>query len=271
MYADIDAVVRRASERGVMTTVSTNGTLLEDRADELVAGGLKFCSVSLLGPPEIHNETVCMPDAFERLRRGVHAVEEARRRRKSATPVVVINCPITDLNAGRLVEMADLVDDWPAKVLHFQHMWFKPAEAVALQERCHGGLLDEGAFAEMGDADESTVDVAALSDEIDALLERSGKRPILLYPRLGREAIRPYYHEPLKPLGPKAAHCLWLFTMVHPNGEVQPCEGFNAGDLNGQSLMDIWNGERLRGFRKHLLEVGRLPVCARCCVLFRRH
>jgi len=271
MHQDIGAVVRRASERGVVAMMATNGTLLAERADELVAGGLKLCSISLLGPPDIHNESACVPDAFERLREGVYALEEARKRHGTVTPVTAINCPITDLNAGRLVEVADVVADWPVSVLHFQHMWFKPAEAVALQERCHGGLLEEGAFGEMGDADQTTVDVEALADEVDALLGRSRKRPILVYPHLSRKNIRRYYHEPLTHLGPKQALCLWLFTTVHPNGEVSPCEGFNAGTLDGQSLMEIWNGEPMRDFRRQLRDAGSLPICGRCCVLFRRY
>jgi len=271
LYHELPAVISRAVERGVMTTVATNGTLLEDRAEELVASGLRVLSVSVLGPPDVHNETVSVPDAFERLARGVEAVTRVKAQRKTTRPVLVINCPMTDLNTSRLVEVAELVGDWPIGALHFQHMWFKPAEALALHESAHRGLLEEGAFAEMGEADESTVDTDALADEIDALLRRKRKHPIAIYPPLNRRTVRRYYLEPGTPVGPKKAVCLWLFTFVHPNGEVSPCEGFNAGNLNEHSFMDIWNGDRLRSFRRTLLASDALPICGRCCVFYRRY
>jgi MoaA/NifB/PqqE/SkfB family radical SAM enzyme len=271
LYEPLPEVFAYARERGVMATTATNAQLLEERAEELVERGPRVLSVSLLGPPDVHNETVSVPDAFERLQRGIEAVARAKARRRWTLPVVVINAPMTDLNTGRLLEMAELVDDWPIAALHFQHMWFKPAEALSLQRSAYRGLLDEAAFSEMGDASESTVDPDALADEIAAVIARPRKRPLAIYPSLSRRQIRGYYQEPKASLSPEAALCLWLFTFVHPNGEVSPCEGFNAGNLNEQPFMDIWNGEKLRDFRRTLTQSGSLPICSRCCVFYRRY
>jgi MoaA/NifB/PqqE/SkfB family radical SAM enzyme len=271
LYEPLPSVLAHARERRVMATMATNAQLLEERAEEIVDSGLTVLCVSLLGPPDVHNQTVCVPDAFQRLERGIAAVARAKQQRRTTRPVVVINCPMTDLNTDRLVEVADLVSEWPVSALHLQHMWFKPAEALSLQRSGHRGLLEESAFSEMGDADEHTVDPGALADEIDALTRRPRKHPIAIYPHLSREAIRRYYQEPRAAVGPKAARCLWLFTFVHPNGEVSPCEGFNAGNLNEQSFMDIWNGEKLRDFRLTLQHCGSLPICSRCCVFYRKY
>jgi MoaA/NifB/PqqE/SkfB family radical SAM enzyme len=94
---------------------------------------------------------------------------------------------------------------------------------------------------------------------------------VVVYPALDHQEMCRYYLEPSAHVGPHRAVCLWLFTMIHPNGEVSPCEGFNAGNLNEQTLMEIWNGEKLRRFRRTLRSAGTFPVCHRCCVLYRRH
>ncbi len=270
LYDALPEVFAYARERGVMATAATNAQLLEERAEELVERGPRVLSVSLLGPPDVHNETVCVPDAFERLQRGIEAIARAKARRRWTLPVVVINAPMTDLNTGRLVEVAEIVDDWPITALHFQHMWFKPAEALSLQRSAHRGLLDEDAFSEMGGADQSTVDPEALADEIAAVIGGPRKRLLAIYPSLTREQIRRYYHEPAAALSLDNALCLWLFTFVHPNGEISPCEGFNAGNLNDRPFMELWNGERLREFRRTLARSGSLPICNRCCVFYRR-
>jgi len=271
LYEPLGDVLAYARERRVMATMATNAQLLEERAEELVERGPRVLSVSVLGPPDVHNETVCVPDAFQRLARGIEAVAKAKARRRWTLPVVVINAPMTDLNTSRLVELAEVVDDWPISALHFQHMWFKPAEALSWQRSAHRGLLAEEAFAAMGDADENTVDPDALADEITALIARPRKHPLAIYPSLSREQIRHYYQEPTAPLRPDPALCLWLFTFVHPNGEVSPCEGFNAGNLNHQPFMDLWNGEKLRDFRRTLCACRSLPICTRCCVFYRRY
>jgi len=271
LYRELPAVISHARDRGVVTTMATNGTRLEERAEELVTSGLKVATVSLLGPPDVHNATTCVADAYEGLAKGVQALEAAKTRHNSVTPITIINCPMTDLNATRLNEVADLVSGWPVAAVNFQHMWFKPAEAVQQQQAQHAGLLEQGAFAEMGDADEAQVDTEALADEVGTLLSRDDERPVVVYPELSRREMCQYYLEPATPVGPDNAVCLWLFTMIHPNGEVSPCEGFNAGNLNDQTLMEIWNGEKLRRFRRTLRDAGTLPVCRRCCVFFRRN
>jgi MoaA/NifB/PqqE/SkfB family radical SAM enzyme len=271
LYRELPALISHARERGVVTTMATNATRLEERAEELVTSGLKIATISLLGPRDVHNETTCIPDAFERLAAGIRALDRVKREHGSVTPITIINCPMTDLNARRLNEVADIVSEWPIAAVNFQHMWFKPASAVEQQEACHAGLLEEGAFAEMGDADEAEVDVDSLATEVEALLRRRGAQPAVVYPDLGRQEMCQYYLEPTAQVGPDRAVCLWLFTMIHPNGEVSPCEGFNAGNLNDQTLMEIWNGEKLRRFRRTLRDAGTLPVCHRCCVFYRRH
>lgn len=271
LYERLPEVLAYARKRDVVATMATNAQHLEARAEEIVDSQPHVVSVSLLGPPDVHDETVCVPAAFERLARGIEALARAKAKRRTKRPVIVINAPMTGLNTSRLTEVAELVSDWPIGALHFQHMWFKPAEALSWQRSAHRGLLAEEAFAEMGGADENSVDPQALADEIEALIRRPRRVPIAIYPHLDREAIYRYYREATAAVGDKPALCLWLFTFVHPNGEVSPCEGFNAGNLNEKSFAEIWNGEKLRAFRRRLRECRSLPICGRCCVFYRRY
>ncbi len=62
-----------------------------------------------------------------------------------------------------------------------------------------------------------------------------------------------------------------FFTMqVNPDGKVVPCYQISypaiMGDTNGQSMLEIWNGEGYRAFRRAMLD-GRdtaNEVCAKC-------
>ena len=62
----------------------------------------------------------------------------------------------------------------------------------------------------------------------------------------------------------------WLSMTVKSNGEVVMCmEDFNneiiLGDIRGESLGNIWNGERYRKFRRDHLYVAPGIKCTECC------
>jgi MoaA/NifB/PqqE/SkfB family radical SAM enzyme len=68
---------------------------------------------------------------------------------------------------------------------------------------------------------------------------------------------------------------LWAGMSVSWNGRVAGCcADLNArciiGDLNTQSILDVWNSEELRRMRELLIkrEYGKVPLCARCSYLW---
>ena len=72
--------------------------------------------------------------------------------------------------------------------------------------------------------------------------------------------------------------CPQPFTslQLHPDGKVIPCYAIEnkeyVGDCNEESLFDIWHGEKLKDFRKRMIE-GRVKVnktCANCKIITHR-
>lgn len=64
---------------------------------------------------------------------------------------------------------------------------------------------------------------------------------------------------------------LWRNLFVHWDGKVSPCcmdwnQSLTLGNLNNQSLAEIWTGEKIKDFRKaHLKnEFAALPLCGNC-------
>ena len=54
---------------------------------------------------------------------------------------------------------------------------------------------------------------------------------------------------------------------VFPNGDIMFCEGLglSLGNLRQQSPEEIWHSPILKTFRKHFEHAGGLPICGRCC------
>jgi radical SAM protein with 4Fe4S-binding SPASM domain len=81
-----------------------------------------------------------------------------------------------------------------------------------------------------------------------------------------------YYSDPtyVKPSN-RVCRFPWHSIGVCPNGDVVVCPDFPdyvAGNVHQQSLSQIWNGARMRQFRRTLAEHGRFPICSACCKLY---
>ena len=70
------------------------------------------------------------------------------------------------------------------------------------------------------------------------------------------------------------AFCLmpWVHLHVSQLGTVTPCcqarweEEFALGNINQQSLDEIWHGKRMNAFRKAMLQDQKMPHCERCYI-----
>ena len=60
---------------------------------------------------------------------------------------------------------------------------------------------------------------------------------------------------------------VWSTMHVGPYGDVFPCYSYNMGNVRKNSLMEIWNGEKYKKFRKQLQQAGIFRGCIGCCMI----
>ncbi len=90
--------------------------------------------------------------------------------------------------------------------------------------------------------------------------------------RLGRQSpdLRRWYAgNRLRQLSAGLQCSLHADCVSSPARSVSPCPGFAVGNLHESSFAEIWNGAPMREFRKRPRSAGMLPICARCCSLWR--
>jgi MoaA/NifB/PqqE/SkfB family radical SAM enzyme len=221
---------------GIVTYVVTNGLLLEDQAEKLIASGVDMVVVSLDSEkPDIHDGGRGVPGLYDRALAGIEALH---RLRKGKHPRIKINTVVSKANIAELGATLD----------RFQQL----ADVVTVQPISYGyenaphGKLKDGlaryAFAEPG--------------------ERERVEPLLEQQLLSRKAFRngyvrrfaSYWFEADVLAEKIACWAPFLRLLVQPNGEALHCVAnarFGAiGDVNKQSLMDVWNGEAIRAHRE---------------------
>jgi MoaA/NifB/PqqE/SkfB family radical SAM enzyme len=266
LWKPLFEVFEHARRLNVMCTVTTNGTLIKRRFDDLMATPPDVMAVSILGPREVHDEIVGSAGRYDDVVEGIRMVNEAKGNDPWARPLIVLNTTMVMENADSFSSVVELAQELDTTLSHFQHLWFTTDEMVGGQT----AEVEGQALSESIRIDESQVDPDLLWNEMRRAMARSNGLYVRFFPDLSRGGVRKYYNEPLRLVGPRRAVCAWLFAHVLPNGAVSPCLGFEAGNLYTQRFAEIWNSPKMVSFRRHLVKVGALPICNRCCAYFRR-
>jgi radical SAM protein with 4Fe4S-binding SPASM domain len=242
---DIWQILERARQRGVHTTLATNGTLLTpETCRRLADSGVKYVEVSLDSiRPEEHDRFRGLPGAWKRAVKGM--------RNAAATPGLrcgLAMC-VTRLNYHHVESMIALAKDIGCTTfVHFNFipvgrgremaaMDLTPREREDLMQRLNRHL-QEGQISIMSTAPQFGR-ACILYGPLDGLMAtaHAGKGK-------GRQAkvLARYIG------GCGAGRC---YCCVEPNGKVTPCVYMPSsvvGDLKRQSLMEIWHDPRFDVF-----------------------
>ncbi len=105
MRADLFQIMKRMNQLGMLTGIVSNATILNhDRALKLIDAGMSTISISVDGPPEIH-DVVRGEGSFARTVAGITAAREA------GIPLVEAITCVRPANVGRLREVERAVRD----------------------------------------------------------------------------------------------------------------------------------------------------------------
>jgi len=88
---------------------------------------------------------------------------------------------------------------------------------------------------------------------------------ITVIPNFSEPCLGEFFHNTL--FGHRKIACRALLCgRININGDVSPCAYLKVsfGNLLDSSFEEIWNTEKMRSFRKKLLQNNLLPACRRC-------
>jgi radical SAM protein with 4Fe4S-binding SPASM domain len=272
---DMPELVAAASERGLLTSVNSNMTLVtDDVARRLVDGGLDYVVASLDGPRDVNDSIRRGERSFERTTDGIRALVEARERAGSPFPVIELCCSVTKHNQAHLFETAQVAEELGVDRFHLQHQIFSTERMQReTRERFQSSFGIDPSFGGGFVVDVGDVDGDLLRREEDRI--RAG-RWSFEFGRRPRTSVKGFdhalhYHSPEVFFGERFCHNPWARAVVQPDGTMVVCQGFHdytLGNVKDAPFDEIWNGEAMRRFRASLDEDGLFPYCSRCCELY---
>jgi len=267
---DIIATLELFRDKGyVCGYLTTNGTAItQDRAEALAhlaaQGFLKHISVSIDGPPEVHDVARGAKGTFEKTAQGLKRLQEAAAR--TGAPLrVSINTTVAADSIDALDQMVDVAEQLGVDAIGLNHLMYSTpgevAETLRLVGSTNPAVIATFVTPNPGvSPDQVRIQVLALQDKCR---QRGIKFDVR--PKVWPETTEAYYTAG----SPLDGRCLYPFrhARVGYSGKVYFCPFIRVevGDLTTQTLADAWNSDTYVQLRKRLLDHKLFPVCRRCC------
>lgn len=231
LYSELPSLLSETRRRGMQTTITTNGMLLDDRRLQLLMGKVDLLAISLDGRPERHNHMRSSSRAFETMYRRLEAL------RDSGIPFGFL-FTLTHENVDDLTWAAAFAADEGARLLQVHPMEEAGRARSALPSRAP-----------------TDVDAAVAWLLVHRLSERYTGRLIIHLDFLNRDALRGIE---LQLNAQKAATCSGLKArrladfvsplVIESDGSVVPLQyGFpreyalgNLNDMAINEMADVW-------------------------------
>ncbi len=271
LYPDFPDLIAHIKSRGLMCTVTTNGTMLRKHAERLMECPPDLLIVSIDGPPEVHDAIRGGSGVFDRACEGIRRIGDIRRLKGIRRPWSVVTCAVTEHSYRTIGEMPAIARELGVDVMNFQHQWVLTKEMVDAHNRLFGDVHPIS-FEEMGGMSAPEVEADEVGREVDAIRALgmvSGRQYIGTYPTLNRSEARRWYGSPHRWIRRAVPPCAWVGVNILPNGDVEACPGMIAGNAVEEPFARIWNNDAFRGHRIRLMQSRGFPICLRCCRFFR--
>ncbi len=272
LHRDCLRLIRYIKQKNMHCLVITNGSLIENIAEEIVNSGLDELNVSLDGKEELHDRIRGMPGLFEKIVSGLKKVNYFKDQRNKEKPLINLQCTINQQNYKYLEQMTEVALEIKADALTFHNLIFLEPEILDKQKQ-YDTLLNCSSADWKGFIFEPGIEPGVLYEKMREISSGKYSFTIDFYPNFSCKQLKRYYQEPCYTPSEPGTRCLspWLVAYIFPDGEVRPCLNFSYsfGNIKEGKFTEAWNSRKAIDYRRLLKEKKIFPVCIRCTELYR--
>jgi MoaA/NifB/PqqE/SkfB family radical SAM enzyme len=269
LYPDLFPLAKYMVDKGLFTSVNTNGTLVEQHAEQIVRDKWSGLFISLDAFRDV-NDSLRGKNSYDRVIAGIKAINREKEKQNSKYPFLSIVTVVTNKNYMDLENLAEASREYNLNMHVLNLGTYTNDNIVAEQRRFMQEKLntDIDCLESYNTGYNLGIDGQKLHNILESLQRKNYGHRILCVPTLNPEKTHTYYADLETPV---RNHCVvpWCQANVDYNGNVHFCADYPdyiLGNITEQSFKEICNGERANLFRKtiHSCEGGLFPGCLRC-------
>jgi radical SAM protein with 4Fe4S-binding SPASM domain len=246
--------------------ISNTTMMTEERAQHAVSlapkrlggRGLNFVGTSIDAPQERHDTIRQMVGAYDKSVAGVQALVRLRDGSGKRCPLIHVTTVIQKANVDCLHEMPALMKAAGADVLNLVTET-RTFDVPNLGEVDPREIRPESIVP-------PRIERQILSEALRRTEQEAARAGIeLRLPRMPRKVLLDYYESSID-LADFECRTAWSALNVGYQGNVYPCFIMKVGSVREEPLNALWNGERMRRFRRACRK-GLFPTCPGCCFI----
>jgi radical SAM protein with 4Fe4S-binding SPASM domain len=260
------------------TVFCTNGVAVSENIDALCRMSKSCAMLISLDGFQIENDSIRGKGKFEIVMNNIRLLLDLQKQGIYQGEISV-NCVINNMMIGKLYDFALMFESIGINSLYFCFPWYLSCETA---ERMDAFFMDQFSWLRRFEEgyrpswhsytyqlDPGLYD--ALKDDVGRLSGKKWKIRLRLQPALEVEEIADFIEDTGKP-AQNRSQCIGIRNRMNimADGKVTACKmfpEFTVGDLNGSSVVDVWNNERYRKARE-IMNGGLMPICAKCILLY---
>lgn len=269
LYSQIKELITYIKKRGLFLSITTNGTLLSEYAEEIVRLRINRIHISIDGPEEIHDRIRGIKGTFNRIMKGLARIKKLKR--YSTLPIIRINSMLNFMNPDAMHEVIKTGISVGAETVQFLHPFWVEAQSLAT----HRQLIKSQCGLDLNywqGADVSCNKPRDFRKALDVLdnLEKEKRIPVEIFPSFNYGQLKAYYTEKSGFYSIIQDNCqtLWSTATILASGDVESCPDYVLGNCRGEPFLKLWNKNAMKILR-HRIKKGELfTVCRACCFLY---
>lgn len=265
LFPGIIELLEHLREKGISTSIDTNGTLLKQYAADLVRLGDIHLTISVDGPEEVHDAVSGVKGCFRRIEEGLAVLRDLEETSGRTAPRVIC-FTISPHSLGGLGDMPEVARRLSIPMIHIVPYYYFP-EAVGKRYEEELASLDCRAFSWRGfQHEDSGVDFEEFLRQYRKYKATLGSVGSFPFMSLSEDQYRTWFRDATTPLDSPECWNLDGLVDIQPDGEANFCvdyPDYSFGNVRSATIEELWNGERAARFREFRRK-RPLAVCHRC-------
>jgi sulfatase maturation enzyme AslB (radical SAM superfamily) len=249
--------------------ITTNGTFLEQYAKMFIAQGVNAITVSIDGPPAVHDNIRGTAGTFDRIICGIKKLNQYRKHPKH--PTLRINSMLNASDPSAMQEVIRIAVNYNAESIQFIHPMFASEQDISAHRHYLKTVHDRDLNYWQG-----AQEVAQERTDIEQIqtvctdLHREKSIALEIFPHLTTLQMRHYYsmdtrfYQEIR----GRCHAMWSTATLLPSGDMESCPDFIVGNCHEGSIKQAWNSNGMRMLRKRIYNKEFFTVCRACCYFY---
>jgi len=270
LFSGIMDLLRYAHNRGIFISIDTNGTMVDQFADELSGITNMHITFSVDGTEEVHDAVRKVSGSYQRIKHNIALLHDVEKQRGN-TISKSICFTISRDNFKVLGAMADVARSLSVPSVNIVPCyWCSHNSGLAYEQELRENF-NCTPFSWRGfHHEDSGVEFPGFREELRKYRASLGDIRDFPYMPLAEDEYRLWFHDSTSVVG--SPRCLNVDRLIdiQPSGDANFCVDFpdySIGNVKTSSISEIWNGPRAQRFRNYRHE-RPLSVCHRCGAKF---